>query len=247
MTELSLVASSGKVASPSPWRSPLGGRQSAPQHPLFTRLGLCRRCAGRRASLAAACAGTTQTHRGAGRAARASQKRGTWAWSQRGRRCQPGKAEARRVPQRKQVMGSGAPRETQGARPPPGAPRPFRLPLHGPCGLRPASGTLLPSPWGWLLLKDLGPTAAGHTYLLPPERRAQRLALSVDPVPAALTAGALLQAPAPAGGARCGARGLPGARLGGAESLDSTSLQTCHTVPRLRWGCGGSRGALFLF
>lgn len=50
MTELSLVASSGKVASPSPWRSPLGGRQSAPQHPLFTRLGLCRLCAGRRAS-----------------------------------------------------------------------------------------------------------------------------------------------------------------------------------------------------
>lgn len=135
MTELSLVASSGKVASPSPWRSPLGGRQSAPQHPLFTRLGLCRLCAGRRASLAAACAGTTQTHRGAGRAARASQKRGTWAWSQRGRRCQPGKAEARRVPQRTQVTGSGAPGETQGARPPPGAPRPFRLPLHGPCGL----------------------------------------------------------------------------------------------------------------
>lgn len=96
----------------------------------------------------------------------------------------------------------------------PGPPAPSVSPSTAPAGSRPASGTLLPSPWGWLLLKDLGPTAAGHTYLLPPERRAQRLALSVDPVPAALTARALLQAPAPAGGARCGARGLPGGSAG---------------------------------
>lgn len=219
----------------------MGGRQSAPQHPLFTRLRLCRRCAGRRASPRRRVRG----HHSDAQGGREGGEGFPEAWHV-GLVPKGAQVSARRVPQRTQVTGSGAPGETQGARPPPGAPGPFRLPLHGPCGLRPASGTLLPSPWGWLLLKDLGPTAAGHTYLLPPERRAQRLALSVDPVPAALTARALLQAPAPAGGARCGARGLPGARPGGAESLDSTSLQTCHTVPRLRWGCGGSRGALFL-
>lgn len=52
--------------------------------------------------------GTAQTWRGAGRATRASQKSGTRPWSQRSRRCQPGKGEAGRVPQRKQVTGSGA-------------------------------------------------------------------------------------------------------------------------------------------
>lgn len=226
----------------------MGGRQGAPQHPLFTRLRLCRRCAGRRASLAAACSGTTQTHRGAGRAARASQKHGTWAWSQRGRRCQPGKAEARRVPQRTQVTGEWCSRGNSGrtasARGPPPLPSPPPRPLRArvqPQGLsclRPGAGcfsktwvpllqaTLIscprnaePSAWRFLLIQSLRPLPPGRCSRHPP-LRAERGA---------------------------GRAGSPGARLGGAESLDGTSLQTCHTVPRLRWGCGGSRGALFLF
>lgn len=51
--------------------------------------------------------------------------------------------------------------ETQGARPPPRASGPFHLPLHGPSRLRPASGTLLPSPWGRPLFKGLGFIAGG--------------------------------------------------------------------------------------
>lgn len=88
--------------------------------------------------------------RGAGRAARASQKRGTWAWSQRRRRCQPGKAEARRVPQRTQVTGEWCSRGNSGrtasARGPPPLPSPPPRPLRArvqPQGLsclRPGAG-----------------------------------------------------------------------------------------------------------
>lgn len=247
MTELSLVASSGKVASPSPWRSPLGGRQSAPQHPLFTRLGLCRLCAGRRASPRRRVRGHHSDAQGGREGGEGFPE--AWHVGLVPKGAQVSARQSRGPARPAEDTGDGAwcsrgnSGRTASARGPPPLPSPPPRPLRArvqPQGLsclRPGAGcfsktwvpllqvTLIscprnaePSAWRFLLIQCLRPLPPGRCSRHPP-LRAERGA---------------------------GRAGSPGARLGGAESLDSTSLQTCHTVPRLRWGCGGSRGALFL-